>query len=102
MADVQAGRIIHTPGVARASANFSGRGLSDNQSDASGTSVPVHAFFGAHDKRLMGLQYQWTLGRTLAQRRGFHKLTRTIVRGAGHSPFPREVLSYFADVIRTT
>jgi dienelactone hydrolase len=88
-------------GVALSSPNFLGRGLSENQSDASVRAVPVRGFYGAMDKRLMVLQHQWTLGRTMARQRGFRTLTRTIVRGAGHSPFSREVLSYFADVIRT-
>jgi len=88
--------------VALASSNFAGRGLNSTETETSVKSVPVHAFFGEKDKRLMALRYQWTVGRTIAWQRGFRKLTRTIVRGAGHSPFPREVLSYFAEVLRTT
>jgi poly(3-hydroxybutyrate) depolymerase len=87
-------------GVALASANFTGRGLSGTQTDTSVKFVPVHAFFGDKDRRLLVLRYQWTLARTIARQCGFRELARTMVRGAGHSPFSREVLSYFAEVMR--
>src|SRR5262249_45597048 len=60
----------------------------NSETETSVKSVPVHAFFGEKDRRLMVLRYQWTVGRTIAWQRGFRNLTRTIVRGAGHSPFP--------------
>jgi poly(3-hydroxybutyrate) depolymerase len=83
-------------GATLASANFAGRGLTSDPRTGSATPVPVRAFFGAADKVFDALRGQWERGRALAQQRGCRDLTHTVVPGAGHSPFAREVLEYFA------
>ena len=83
-------------GAAFASANFAARGINSESDRASTTPVPVRAFAGEVDPLSEVLRAQWETARTLAAQRGFRDLTRVVVPGAGHSPFARQVLEYFA------
>jgi dienelactone hydrolase len=83
-------------GAAMASANFAGRGVAAEVSSRVTDGVPVRGFVGKADPRFDVLSEQWHAARTLALKRGHRDLDRVVVPGAGHSPFPREVLSYFA------
>jgi len=86
-------------GAAMASANFAGRGIAEASSRVT-DGVPVKGFVGKADSRFDVLSDQWHAARSLALKRGHSDLDRVVVAGAGHSPFAREVLSYFAGLAR--
>lgn len=85
-------------GAALASANFAGRGLTPGWDTEPATHLPVRVFFGAADRLSNVLLVQWDRARTLARQRGCRDLTRVVVPDAGHSPFAREVLEFFAEL----
>jgi len=87
-------------GAALASANFAGRGITAEVSSRVRDGVPVRGFVGEADSRFDVLSDQWDAARSLAVKRGHSDLNRVVVAGAGHSPFAREVLSYFAGLAR--
>jgi len=87
-------------GAAMASANFAGRGIAAEVSSRVTDGVPVRGFVGNADSRYDVLKEQWDAARTLALKRGHRDLDRVVVAGAGHSPFAREVLRYFAGLAR--
>jgi dienelactone hydrolase len=86
-------------GAAMASANFAGRGIAEASSRVT-DGVPVRGFVGKADSRFDVLSDQWRAARSLALKRGHSDLDRVVVAGAGHSPFAREVLSYFTGLAR--
>jgi len=86
-------------GAAMASANFAGRRIVEASSRVT-DEVPVRGFVGEADSRFEVLSDQWHAARTLALKCGHRDLDRVVVSGAGHSPFAREVLGYFAGLAR--
>jgi dienelactone hydrolase len=83
-------------GAALASANFSERGVGSEARGCSDHRVPVRGFFGSADSRRLVLSDQWDSARTVALNRGCRDVNRVMIAGAGHSPFARDVLEYFA------
>src|SRR5262245_61681965 len=87
-------------GVAMASTNFAMRGISQLPTHDAKAPPPIRGFFGAADSRAEALLGQWETARAVVARRGQLDLQRVVIRGAGHSPFPRSVMEYFAALAR--
>ena len=86
-------------GVAPASANFVGRGIAGVSTDPAAHRLAIHGFQGDADRRAGALNAQWNAASALAFRNGFRNVTRTVVPGAGHSPFAAEVVAKFGDLL---
>ena len=92
-------------GAAPAAGNYIGRGIDEAQISKAKERVdlPVHAFQGDKDANKggeRGLDVQWKNAEEIARAHGYTNLSRETVAGAGHVPFPREVMDYFVTVLK--
>ncbi len=85
-------------GAAMASTNFAMRGLRSPVPATERSTLPIRGFFGDADSRALALLDQWEAARVLIERQGQHDIERLVIRGAGHAPFPRPVMEYFASL----
>ena len=83
-------------GVAFASANFAERDVSATRSGGANSNLRIRGFFGDADSRGEALLGQWQRACAIAQMRGYRDVERVVIPGAGHSPFARPVIEYFA------
>ncbi len=64
--------------------------------DPSREALPIHEFQGEADEyRKTMLEAQWESAKKLLDEHGYKTIERTIVPGAGHSAFVKEVLDFF-------
>jgi poly(3-hydroxybutyrate) depolymerase len=86
-------------GVAPAAANFRNRGVSVISDSPDRIHLPIHAFQGDKDPYVAALNDQWNDAIHIAREHGYKEIDRTMVAGAGHSPFAREVIAFFSTLL---
>lgn len=86
-------------GAALSAPNFRRRGLEEVSKDPALLTVPVHGFQGDKDKFLPILTEQWANAEAFAKANGRSEIQQDIIHGAPHSPFPEEVLRWFASLL---
>jgi hypothetical protein len=88
-------------GAALAAANYAGRGITTISIDPARVHLPIKAFQGDADIYLASLNTQWAAALSTAIANGYQNISRDIIHGQGHSPFPSEVLAFFNSVYAT-
>jgi poly(3-hydroxybutyrate) depolymerase len=86
-------------GVALAAANFRGRGLHAFSDSPSRADLPIHAFQGDKDAFVLPLNEQWKDAEKAAAEHGYKNLKHTVVPGATHQAFAKQVLDYFETLL---
>jgi poly(3-hydroxybutyrate) depolymerase len=86
-------------GAAPAAGNFRFRGIDNVSKAPERIRLPMHAFQGDKDGIKTALDAQWADASKLARENGYENLTRTEVPGAGHQPFPNQVLEFFESLL---
>ena len=86
-------------GAAPTAANFRSRGIGEISKAPERIRLTVHAFQGDKDGIKPALDAQWADAVKLARENGCENLTRTEVPGAGHQPFPNQVVNFFASLL---
>lgn len=87
-------------GAIPAAGNFIGRGITTISDAPERAQLPIHAFQGDKDPHLVPLNRQWTNAEQTARAHGYGNINRTIVPGAGHSPFPNECIAFFSTLLK--
>jgi len=72
-------------------ANYAGRGVTTISTAPEREHLPIHGLQGDRDSRLAALNAQWEQATTLAAQHGYRSITRAIIYGAAHDPFPVRV-----------
>ena len=86
-------------GAAPSACNFRSRGITTISQAKERNDLPIHGFQGDKDGILEVLNQQWKDAEQTARSHGFKNITRTIVPGEGHQPFPRQVVVFCAEVL---
>jgi poly(3-hydroxybutyrate) depolymerase len=86
-------------GAVLAAGNFRFRGVETISKAPEAATLPIHCIQGDKDGVLAPLTQQWNDALELAAKNGYKTPTRTIVAGAGHQQFSKEVLTYFAGLL---
>ncbi|MBV9867076.1 MAG: dienelactone hydrolase family protein [Abitibacteriaceae bacterium] len=86
-------------GAVPAAANFLGRGVTTFSTAPERAQLPIHALQGDKDPYLTALNRQWDNAEQTARAHGYQNISRTIIAGAGHSPFASEGIAFFATLL---
>lgn len=89
-------------GAALAAANYAGRGITPISTEPVRATLPIKAFQGDVDTALNALNSQWETAQKTATESGYQNVSRDIIQGKGHSPFPNEVFTYFNSLYLAT
>ena len=79
--------------------NYIGRCVTNFSRNSGRATLPIRGFEGEKDAYGEGLDRQWQDARRIAEAHGYKNLSRVIVAGKGHEPFPDEVLTYFNSLL---
>jgi poly(3-hydroxybutyrate) depolymerase len=82
-------------GAVLAAANFRFRGVETISKAPEAATLPIHGIQGDKDQYVTPLTQQWNDALEIAAKNGYKTPTRTVVAGAGHNPFAKDVLNYF-------
>jgi len=83
-------------GAVLAGANYAGRGITTISTAPQRVHLPIKAFQGESDPLVGALTQQWEQAAQQARAHGYTNLSREIITGARHTPFPDQVFSYLA------
>jgi len=86
-------------GFAPACGNFNGAAQFSNNAELN-EKFPIHAFQGDKDEYLPMLTQQWENAKANMDRAGFKNYTREMVPNTGHDVCVKQVLAYFADLLK--
>ena len=87
-------------GAVLAAGNYIGRGITTISRAPERTRLPIIEFQGDADPSVVPLTNQWENAQQVARSNGYQNLTRTIVPGASHGPFPEKAMDFFAGILQ--
>ncbi len=81
-------------GAVLAAANY-GNGTDTFSSAPERASLPIKGLQGTADSGLAGANAQWAQALAVAKEHGYLNLSRDMINGAPHSPFPDQVYAFW-------
>ncbi|MBA3943363.1 MAG: hypothetical protein H0X37_02235 [Herpetosiphonaceae bacterium] len=86
-------------GAVLAGANYAGRGVGVISDAPQRQQLPIKALQGDRDPLLAALDEQWARAKQLADQHGYQNISRDMIAGAGHDPFPSRVFAELATLL---
>ncbi len=80
-------------GAVLAGANYAGRGITAVSNAPERQQLRIKALQGDRDPLLAALNEQWNSAKGLADQHGYQNISRDVIAGSGHDPFPGRVFA---------
>lgn len=79
--------------------NFNARGIDHIEPNAAAEKLPIHGVQGDKDQVIHHLNPQWDSAVELLGKHGYKNISRNVIPGGTHLPYPKEVVTFFAGLL---